>query len=124
MEGRLAGQADADNPLPSQYVDETEPPAIQNEEGEDEWQVEKIVDSKWERRGRGQPRRKYLVKWQGYQRPTWEPEDFVEDTAAMERFITAFPDKPHPPPEANDKDGSLAGAQQLKKGGVLSRGRL
>ncbi len=45
----------ANNPLPSQYMDETKPPAIQGDEGEEEWQVEEILDSKWERRGRGPP---------------------------------------------------------------------
>ena len=35
---------------------------------DNEWQVEEITDSKWERRGHGQPRRKYLVKWRGYHR--------------------------------------------------------
>ena len=63
---------------------------------DDEWQVEEITDSKWERRGRGQPRRKYLVKWRGYHRRTWEPEEFMEQTAAMDRFIAAYPEKPHP----------------------------
>ena len=30
---------------------------------DNEWQVDKITDSKWERRGRGQPQQKYLAKW-------------------------------------------------------------
>ena len=56
----------ANNPLPSQYMDDTKLPAIQGELGHEEWQIEEISDSKLDRRGHGQPRRKYLVKWQGY----------------------------------------------------------
>ena len=88
----------ANNPLPSQYVDDTELPAIQGESGHEEWQIEEISDSKLDRRGHGQPRRKYLVKWQGYHMRTWEPEEFVEQTAVLDEFIAKFPEKPHPPP--------------------------
>ena len=45
----------AANLLPSQYVNDTELPAILGEDNEDEWQVEEITDSKWERCGHGQP---------------------------------------------------------------------
>ena len=30
---------------------------------EEEWQVDKITDLKWERCGQGPPQQKYLVKW-------------------------------------------------------------
>ena len=56
----------ANNPLLSQYMDDTELPAIQGELDHEEWQIEEISDSKLDRHGHGQPRRKYLVKWQGY----------------------------------------------------------
>ena len=56
----------ANNPLLSQYMDDTKLPAIQEELGHEEWQIEEISDSKLDRRGCGQLRRKYLVKWQGY----------------------------------------------------------
>ena len=52
----------ANNLLLSQYVDDTELPAIQGESGHEEWQIEEISDSKLDRCGCGQPRRKYLVK--------------------------------------------------------------
>ena len=29
---------------------------------------------------------------------TWEPEEFVEQTAVLDEFIAKFPEKPHPPP--------------------------
>ena len=55
-----------DNPLLSQYIDDTEPPAIQGDLGHEEWQIEEISDFKLDRCGHRQPRRKYLVKWQEY----------------------------------------------------------
>ena len=56
----------ANNPLLSQYMDDTKLPAIQGELSHEEWQIEEISDSKLDRCGHRQPRRKYLVKWQRY----------------------------------------------------------
>ncbi|KAF5239000.1 hypothetical protein FAUST_5240 [Fusarium austroamericanum] len=54
----------ADNPLPGQNL---EPPPPIDVEGVEKWEVEDIVDSRWDRRGRGgRPRLKYTVKWAGY----------------------------------------------------------
>lgn len=71
---RLAG----DDPLPSQVRTETHPsPQVV---GEDiEYEVESILDEKLVR-----GKRKLLVKWTGYARPTWEPEDAFEESAALE----------------------------------------
>ncbi len=72
------------DPLPSQVVDETQPPAIVGEDEEEEWQIDEILDSKETRRGCYRTvKRQYLVKWTGYAQATWEPEEFVEKTAAM-----------------------------------------
>jgi len=57
----------ADDPLPGQV---TPPPLPVIVEGEEEWEVEEILDS---RRTRG--RLRYLVKWRGFTDPTWEPEE-------------------------------------------------
>ncbi|GAA6026234.1 hypothetical protein JCM8202_000461 [Rhodotorula sphaerocarpa] len=50
-------------------------------EGEQEWQIEAIVDEK----GKGS-QRQFLVKWTGYpdSENTWEPLAHVEDTAALD----------------------------------------
>jgi hypothetical protein len=61
----------ADDPLPSQVQDDTQPPAMMPEDdpdGEEEWQVEEILGS---RKARGAT--EVLVKWTGYAQPTWEP---------------------------------------------------
>jgi hypothetical protein len=71
-----------DDPLPSQVQDDTQPPAIISEEtGEEESQVEKILDVR--KKGRGQ---QVLVKWTGYAQPTWEPLSTFLDTEALDRF--------------------------------------
>ena len=58
----------SDDPLLSQVQDDTQPPRIvpeDNPEGEEEWHVEEILDS---RKTRGAT--KVLVKWTSYTRPT------------------------------------------------------
>ena len=68
----------ATDPLPSQPLDDAEPEPIEIE-GEEEYLVEEIVE---ERKRRN--RKEYLVKWLGYQEPTWEPQENVEDTEALD----------------------------------------
>src|SRR6266536_5007399 len=53
------------NPLPRQVVREPQPPGIVVDR-EVEYRVEKILDQKKGQRGS----EKYLVKWEGYKRPT------------------------------------------------------
>ncbi|RYO48854.1 hypothetical protein AA0113_g9818 [Alternaria arborescens] len=61
--------------LPGQRQD---PPPPVEVEGVEEWEVEDILDSRWDRRGRGGwPRLKYIVKWVGYDEPTEVPADYV-----------------------------------------------
>ncbi|KAH7459637.1 hypothetical protein FOMA001_g19893 [Fusarium oxysporum f. sp. matthiolae] len=71
----------ATDPLPGQNPD---PPPPVEAEGVEEWEVEDIVDSRWDRRGRGgRPRLKYTVKWAGYADPTEVPADYVENAAEV-----------------------------------------
>ena len=53
----------ASNPVPGQH---NPPPPPVEVDGLEEWHVEEILNSRWERRGRGGPRFKYTVKWVGY----------------------------------------------------------
>ena len=69
-----------EDPLPSQQRDDVQPPAIL-EDGEEEWEVERILEVKETRRGQ-----KALVKWTGYVIPTWEPLSSVQDTVALQRY--------------------------------------
>lgn len=76
----LLKPASAD-PWPSQAQPVYEPPAILNDEGEEEFEVESIVRA---RTTRG--KRQVLVKWTGYDQPTWEPLEALKNTEALQRF--------------------------------------
>lgn len=71
----------ATDPLPSQTILEPQPPALIGEDGEQEWEVDDIIREK----GHGN-NRKFLVKWTGYTRPTWEPALALQDTTALDRY--------------------------------------
>jgi hypothetical protein len=84
----------ADDPLPGQVH---EPPPPVEVDGLEEWHVEDILDSRWERRGRGGPRLKYTVKWAGYDQPTEEPAEYLEHAGEITaNFHRRYPDKPGP----------------------------
>jgi hypothetical protein len=76
----------SNDPLLSQVQDDSQPrPEIL--EDDQEYVVEAILDEKTIRKGRGQAI-KLLVKWEGYARPTWEPQDALEDTKAYDIWRT------------------------------------
>ncbi|KAI0994821.1 hypothetical protein K3495_g13361 [Podosphaera aphanis] len=67
-------------PLKGQVTDDGQPSAILVD-GSEEYEVEKILDQK---RAPGKGKKlKYLVKWVGYAKPTWEPESFLQDNVAL-----------------------------------------
>lgn len=75
------------------------PPPPVEVDGVEEWEVEEIVDSITDRRGRGgQPRVKYVVKWKGYDTPTREAADSIwEDVPDLVRnFHRRYLYKPRP----------------------------
>jgi len=80
--------AAADDPLPGQVVP---PPLPVMVEGEEEWEVEEILDS---RRTRG--RLQYLVKWRGFADPTWEPEENLVEVEAVDIYQRRYPEWPTP----------------------------
>ena len=75
--------------FPSQKRPPPPPPVIVDEE--EEYEVEAILDSK---RHRG--RLQYLVKWVGYQEPTWEPKTHVIRNAqeSVDEFHNKHPNAP------------------------------
>lgn len=84
----------SDDPVPGQR--QPPPPPIEVE-GLEEWEVEDIVDSRWERRGRGGPRLRYTVKWVGYDNVTDVPADYLENAQeTVLNFHRRYPDKPRP----------------------------
>jgi hypothetical protein len=92
----------ATNPLPGQVQPPPHPTIVQ---GEEQFPIEAIVDSRIFRR---QPQ--YLVKWVGYDDPTWEPPKHVCDAPLLVRgFYHRYPNKPHhelPPPSYPDDSDS------------------
>jgi hypothetical protein len=74
----------ADDPLPSQRTTDPQPaPRIVN--NEEEYEVEGILKERLVRKGRGRTKQ-YLVKWVGYDRPTWEPASEFEDVEALDAY--------------------------------------
>jgi len=57
----------ANEPLEGQLIPLTPPVEV---EGEDEWQIQEVWDSKFIRK-----QLRYLVKWEGYDETTWEPAE-------------------------------------------------
>ena len=76
----------AENPLPGQI--EAPPPAV-IVNGEEEYKVERIEDSRVFRR-----QLQYLVKWKGYDERSWEPAVNVDGLQAIDVFHTEKPGKP------------------------------
>lgn len=84
----------SDDALPHQS--QMPPPPVEVD-GVEEWEVEEIVDSVTDRRGRGgRPRVKYVVKWKGYDTTTREAADTIwEDVPDLVRnFHRRYPSKP------------------------------
>ncbi|QRW25741.1 Retrotransposable element Tf2 protein [Rhizoctonia solani] len=71
-----------------------QPAPIITEEGKEEYEVEKILDSKW--KGQGKTKKLwYLVKWKGYDKGSnlWEPIDNVGNAQeVLEEFHKEHPD--------------------------------
>ena len=65
----------ANDPHQGQFQEPPPPVIVDNEE---EYEVSTILDSK--KVGRGV---RYLVKWTGYDTPTWEPYDHVKHLEGM-----------------------------------------
>ena len=84
----------AGDPLPGQIVP---PPPPVTVEGEPEYHVEAVEDSRmsWKTL-------QYRVRWVGWASLTWEPWYFVNTTEAVARFHRQYPDKPGPMPEGSE----------------------
>ena len=70
------------------------PPPPELVDGEEEYEVEAVLDSRWHKVGRGLQDLQYLVKWKGYNdsHNSWEP---LVNLKEAKRSITAF-HKKHP----------------------------
>jgi hypothetical protein len=71
--------------------------------GVEEWEVEKVINSRWDRRGRGgRPNLKYTVKWTGYDEPMESSAAWLENAQKVgNNFHRRYPNKlgsDHPSP--------------------------
>jgi hypothetical protein len=69
----------------------TEPAPLVEIDGEDEYFIEAILDSRIHRQ-----KLQYLIKWVGYDLPDWEPAEFHSESEAMDTFDEKYPNKPGP----------------------------
>ena len=79
------------DPLPGQIV--PSPPPIEIDENE-EYFAEEILDSRTHYR-----KLQYLVKWTGYDQPTWEDARLVDELKAVDDFHRRYSNKLGPLPE-------------------------
>ncbi len=79
-----------EEPFPGQR---TPPPPPVQVDGEDEWYVDEILDSRMRRR-----RLEYLVKWTGYEEADWRPAETLNELEAVDDFHRRYPNKPGPLP--------------------------
>jgi len=89
----------ANNPFPGQ---QNPPPPPVEIDGEEEYFVDRILDSRLFGRGR---RLQYLVKWTGYDDATWENAEGVDGLVAVDRYHELYPDRPGPLAGARDIGG-------------------
>jgi predicted GH43/DUF377 family glycosyl hydrolase len=78
----------AEDPLTGQQV--TPPPTVEVN-GDQEYQVEGVEDSRVYRN-----QIQYLVRWTGYDQMTWEPANDVNGLQALDVFHDRYPQKPRP----------------------------
>jgi hypothetical protein len=88
---RLRPAAGIEEAIPGQK--QLPPPPI-IVDGEEEYLIERIDDMRFNKRRR---RFEYLVRWSGYDEPTWEPVENIEETHAVDSFHNRYPDKERPP---------------------------
>ena len=76
------------------HVDQVPAPSPPVEvEGEEEWEVEDIIDSRFFRR-----RLQYLVKWAGWDSPNWtEAKDVTHEDELVKDYHRLRPNKPGGP---------------------------
>ena len=79
----------ADDPYPGQV---SPPPSAVIVDGEEEWEVETILDSRLHYN-----RLQYLIKWKGYSAHTWQtPTDLENSSYLVGQFHQLWPDRPRP----------------------------
>ena len=91
-------------------------PVIQGEVGEEEWEVEKILDHRLVKGNK-----EYLVRWKGYSEDetSWEPPEHLENSQELLlKFIAEHPEpatEQSPVKSRNKRHGKVGSASQSQK---------
>jgi transposase InsO family protein len=111
----------ADDPFPSQVLHDARPEPVLDDEGEKTWELDEILDVKVEpEKGRRGPlHRWFLCKWTGYPEPTWNHQDYCQDTTALLHFEQKL--GRHFADEPLVRSAPLTAAPKRRRRGVLSR---
>ena len=75
----------ATDPFPSQKRDDTRPPAILDENGDEVFEVEEILCARTHRR-----QRQALVKWVGWKDPDWTNVSNLEEVEALDKWEARY----------------------------------
>ena len=97
----------SDDPLSSQRQTDYQPAAIVNDEGEEEYEVDEIVNHRYNRRTR---RDEVLVRWTGYHDLCWESRSALDETAALDRYEARL---------ASERFASNRPRRRRRRGGVM-----
>jgi hypothetical protein len=97
--------------LPGQVVTDAHPPA-QMVDGDLEYTVDEILDEK----GKGS-RARCLVKWTGYQEPTWEPKSALQETVALTQWEQKLQAGLRPVGKRQEAGLTRKGRKKGRKGG-------
>lgn len=75
----------ANDPLPSQRIDENHPPPV-IVEGQEEYEVEKVLQHRTNSTRRNRKALQFLCLWKGYATPSWTDAWHMADTAALDAY--------------------------------------
>jgi len=112
-----------DNPITGRKMEDHPPPIVID--GEAEWEVEEILDSRWHQR-----RFQYLIKWKGYghEHNSWESASEVFAPELTAEFHRKHPGAPrhvrHTEFDNIFHSESIAPRRSNLEGGVNIRGHL
>jgi len=112
-----------DNPIPGRKPQAPPPPIVVD--GEPEWEVEEVLDSRWHRR-----RFQFLIKWKGFSRKhnSWEVASDIKAPDLVAEYYRRHPAAPRHIRRTDFdilfKSGTIASRCSNLGGGVNVRGPL
>jgi len=112
-----------DDPIPGRKLQAPPPPIVVD--GEPEWEVEEVLDSRWHQR-----RFQFLIKWKGFSREhnSWEVASDVKAPDLVAEYYRRHPAIPRHIRQTDFdilfKSGTIASRRSNLGGGVNIRGPL